>query len=178
MRKQYLIITGIVILLLTGCHRTRPQAPSNKHIETDSAAVEMMMLNYHLAEAADADLVRYIKNAIDTLSAGQSQLPYTLSQWGFWYKTLQKTDRPRLTNGQTVNISMQIYTLSGTLVLDTEETVEIGKRQVLMAVEQMLPMMREKEQAEVLSPWYLGYGSTETENVPPYTNLQILIEVL
>lgn len=182
MKAKSVFIIVASLLLTMGCTRTKPQSPSNKHSDTDSAAVALMMLNLKMAEAADAELVRWVRStenrAVSADGEESSQLPYALTQWGCWYRLLHKTTEVPLTQGKTVTIHQQIYTLQGTLLLDSEETIEVGKRQVLQAVEQMLLLMHDKEQVEIIAPWYMGYGSTEAEGVIPYTNLRIILKIL
>ncbi len=71
----------------------------------------------------------------------------------------------------------QLFTLAGELISDVVQQVNVGKKEVIPAIEYALKQMRRGEKALLLAPWYTAYGAIGNEEVKPYTNLKIEIEV-
>lgn len=182
MKKYTYIILLLTIIGLFACKPTKPQSPSNKTQEIDSTQIEMMLMNFRLAEAADAELIKYVRSSAQQSTnledSNNPSIEYTLHQWGFWYRKILRNEQPILTEGEEVEIHYQVYSFDNQLLIDSQENIQVGKRQVIMAIEQMLPLMHQEEQAELLAPWYLAYGSTEEAGIAPYTNVRILLTVL
>lgn len=129
----------------------------------------LVLLNQRMAEEADKELIRYIN--------GQTA-DYTLDTYGFWYRFTTRTDAPRLQKEQTVTVQARIYTLQDRLLADIEETVVVGKKQVIPAIEQMLPLLREGESCVLLAPWYTAFGAVGSDAVAPYTNVKIELQTI
>lgn len=168
MRKLIYILTLAGCLLCVACQRTKPQAPANRTEAADSAQLAMVFFYQRMAEEADRSLAQTVQ------TSGQ---PYTLHNTGFWYRITRRTELPHLQKGQLVTLCMKVYTLQDTLLLDTQESIEVEKRQIVKAVDSFLPEMRMDESAVLLVPWYCAYGQTGTGEIPPYENVKIKIEV-
>lgn len=168
-RQSLYILTLAGCLLCVACQRTKPQSPSNRTAATaDTAQLSLVFLYQRLAEEADRVLVHAVQQSGDN---------YTLHNLGFWYRISRKTDSPRLQTGQQIRLHTRVYTLQDTLLLDTEEQMQIGKRQTVVAADELLQEMRLGENAVLLVPWYAAYGQAGTEQVPAYENVRIEIEV-
>ena len=158
----------VCLAVCSGCGRVRPQGAANKP-QTDSTAIALMELNMQLAGEADQMLVDSVK---------ASGLPYVLDLRNFWYCLTPATDGEPLQDGMRVEYSATIRDLrSGALIEDVTEEVEVGKQQALRAIDYVFPLMRERQQATILAPYYDAYGRDGNEAVPPLTNVKIQLYV-
>jgi len=66
---------------------------------------------------------------------------------------------------------------TGALLEDITEETEVGKRVALYAIDYALPLMRVGETFRLLAPYYNAYGRDGNDNVPPLTNVTILLTV-
>jgi len=162
--RQLLLI--IVVCALCCCHRPQPQIPSYKSgraVVADSALLQALEVNRHLAEEADRQLTRFA-------SAGYAQM-----ESGYWAKGLRDTDSP-LQEGETAQVHVRVLSLDSTLFEDTRLTVTIGKEQLPEAATDALRHMTRGGRVQLAVPWYLAFGSTGNNSVPPYTNVLIELE--
>ena len=165
------LLIGLCILAigtLTACHKTQPQNPSYRSgkttSETDSSLLQAIETNQHLAEEADRALSTFVSEG------------YAQQELGYWTKGMYAVDRP-LQAGEQATVSLQVYSLGGELLLETTEQVTVGKTQMIQAVEDALLQMERPQTVSLLVPWYLAYGTTGTDRVPPYTNVRIELSV-
>lgn len=149
--------------LLLSCQRTKPQAPS-RHSEQDSTKIAMLLLTQRIAEEADRELTGYVSH---------SEAEYVLDNTGFWYRYITRSDENRLQKGEKTLIRAQVYAMDGKLLLDSQEEVTVGKKETISAIDAMLRMMRKGEECELLVPWYMAFGATGSQDIPPYTNVKI-----
>jgi hypothetical protein len=122
-------------------------------------------LNRHLAEEADRQLTRFAADG------------YALTEAGYWAKGLKAADNP-LQEGENVTLHLCLFLLDSTLVRDVRASFVVGKEQLPEAVNDALLQMERGSAASVIAPWYLAYGTTGNDNIPPYTNLRFEIETL
>ena len=122
--------------MMSACGKRKPQLPSNKHQEIDSAALAMIEMNQQLVQQANNDLATYVI---------ESGMPYVQDDMGFWYMITRHTEGLALQKDQTVTIAQQVYLLDGTLCEDAVQTLQIGKKQVPTAVESALLLLHEGE---------------------------------
>ncbi|MCM1034897.1 MAG: FKBP-type peptidyl-prolyl cis-trans isomerase [Paludibacter sp.] len=167
MRRTTFITILAGILLLYGCNKTKPQAPSHRTEQNDTTQLALVLLNQRMAEEADKELIHYIQQEPDT---------YTLDTYGYWYRYNNHTQLPHLQKDQYVVVKAQIYDLQDQLLTDSEETICIGKKQVIPVIDQMLPQLREGEECTLLAPWYTAFGPIGSDAVPPYTNVKIKLQ--
>lgn len=164
------IIIGLMMLLgiLTCCHKTKPQLPSYKSgrttSNTDEQVLQLLELNRHLAEEADRQLVSYAKKG------------YILLDNGCWVKGLIPAESPLQTN-ETVHLWLRTYTLNDALIEDRHCTLTVGQSQEIEAVNAILTQMQHRSQISLIAPWYQAYGATGSEQIPPYTNIRIEIQI-
>lgn len=166
MKRLAIALLASCLLCIVGCQRTKPQAPSHR-TEKDSSEMALLLMNQRLAVEADRELAQYV-NHVDS--------GYVLSEWNVWYKYLQRTDEPRWKRNEQVLLHAQVYTLEGQLLVDSEEVIVLGKGETLQAIETMVLEMRRDEACRILSPWYLAYGVSGSNEVPPYMNVKIDLE--
>ena len=168
-----IVFAACFLFLLSGCRPQAPQIPSQRKGEapkTDSAALALMELNRQLAQAADRQLVQLVQEQAE---------PYALYEAGTWMTILDRGDEtsaaPAYDEQWTVH--MQIYDLSGRMLVDSEASYRIGRHELPEAVDENIGELRRGGKARLMAPWYAAYGLKGTENIPPYENVIIEIEL-
>lgn len=168
MKKTHIILLlSASISLLCGCNRTKPQSPRHKTPPRDTIQTALLLLNQRMAEEADLELMQYVNRQTEN---------YTLDANGFWYKITSRTDLPQLQKEQNIRVKVRIFTLQDHLLSDMEEVICIGKKQVIPAIEEVLPLLCENETCLLLAPWYVAFGPVGSKTVPPYTNIKIELQ--
>lgn len=163
----------LLCALLAGCGHQAPQRPSQRKSEApkvDSAQLALLELNHQLAIAADQQLAQ-LTQAQDT--------PYALYENNVWMAVLDRGDETSATPmpEQEWTIAMRIYNLSGQLLVDSEGTYRIGKRELPEGVEANIGELHRGARARMFVPWYAAYGISGTEQIPPYENVIIDVEL-
>lgn len=166
MRK--LIVCLSALLLLTGCPKTGPQTPSyrsgRQEVRPDSALLQAVETNRHLAEEADRALTVYADSG------------FAQQELGYWSRGMVLADSV-LPADSAVTIRRVVYAMDSTLLEDVTETVTPGQPDQVQAVADALQQMEHGQSVTLLVPWYLGYGATGSAVVPPYTNVRIELTV-
>ena len=162
-----------VLCLLVSCVGKGPQRPSQRKgtvPAVDSTQLALMELNQQLALAADRQ--------ISQLAQAQEE-NYALYERGVWATILEMGDSER-ENPQPEEqcaIHMRIYSLSGTLYSDIEQTFRVGRHEVPEAIDENIGEWHHGARVRLLAPWYAAYGLQGTDNIPPYENVIIEIEL-
>lgn len=169
--KTRLIIAGC--LLLACCTHQAPQRPSQRKGEepkVDSAQLALLELNRQMAIAADQQLAQLVQ--------AQDE-PYALCESNVWMTILERGDEEAGTPapGEDWRVAMRVYDLKGRLLVDTEGTYRIGKRELPEGVEANIGELHRGGKAQMYVPWYAAYGITGTEDIAPYENVIIEIEL-
>ena len=126
-------------------------------------------MNQILAEKADGELTTFVLD---------NELDYVRHDAGFWYKAIVKTHKEKIKEKETIEIHYKVFLLNDTLYEDVKQTVTLGKKQTIKAIETMLLEMRHGEKVMLLSPWYLAYGQTGNKDlIKPYEQLKIELSV-
>ena len=167
--NKYIYIILVCTLALTACHRTKPQSPANRSSkQPDSVAIALVMMNQRLAEEADNEVLKYVQaNEPDSFVMGSS---------GYWYRRTIKTDNQKIEKTTQLDMHIVIYSIEGDMYLDSRESLKPDDPSLLFPVMETLTYMHLGESAELLIPWYAGYGNIGKANIPPYTNLRVTIE--
>lgn len=156
-------------MCLAACHRTKPQTPSNYKQEDDSLQTMLLLLNQQYAENAEQELTKRVK---------ESGEPFVLTPAHIWYLKKEKTDLPPIRKRQNIEYVVNIYTLDSVLLLNERATIDVGQKQTINGIDELLPMLKHQEKVIALVPWYQGYGQLGDDIVPPYTNLMLDLEIL
>ena len=128
-----------------------------------------MLLNQRLADEADRQLRQYVsQNALSD---------FVLTESGVWLKHKQ-VKKPTLTQNERVTIHYSISDLQGNTLLDDEQTVIVGKNELIAAISDMMPLMTTMDSATLLAPWHQAYGAVGTKFIPAYTNVKIELQTL
>ena len=187
---HFQLSTIALIIAFAGCAPQAPQRPSQRSGQTpkpDSMTLAMVELHQRLVDAADVELINYIRNHPD--------------QWisqndGSWYSpNLSAEGAPTNTNNSklsnqtatlhstlsTLNsISLRLITrdLDGKLLSDVEGEYELGKCQLPEAVENVITTQLSTFNFKIAAPWYVAYGSKGNDAVPQYQNVIIEVYIL
>ena len=170
---SYKIKYSIILcaLFITACTQTAPQRPSQRKSEApkpDSTQMALLALNQQLTEAADARLASIAR--ADTL-------PFALYEHGTWAAVIApgtgETVRPK----EECTLHIRVFSLSGTLYTDNQQTAVIGAQTLPAAIEENIREWRHGAQLILLAPWYAAYGIKGTEHIPPYENIRIELEI-
>ncbi len=168
---NFQLSTIALILAFAGCTPQAPQRPSQRSGQTspsDSITLAMVELHQRLADAADIELNRYIKE-----HPGQ----WFSQDDGSWWMRLQVTGDRQQVTGDKLQIRLITRDLEGKLLSDVEGEYELGKCQLPEAVESVITLNFKLStfNFKVLAPWYVAYGSQGNDAIPGYQN--VIIEV-
>jgi len=164
----------LLLVLLVSCGGRGPQMPSRRMGEDpklDSAQMALLELNRRMRTEADKEL--------QVLSQSDTTERYALYRWGAWAHIIEygndEVPRPKL--GQRCDIHMRVYDLKGKLYSDEELTVQLGRRDVPVAVDWNLQEWNHGAKVKMFVPWYSAYGLEGKNAIPPYENVMILLDV-
>ena len=171
MGKKRFWILGLVALVLTGCGNVDPQRPTQRKSAApavDSTQLALLELNQRLTVAADDQLTQL----------AQQEGQFVLYEHGTWVRTVVWGDQDSKVNpGEQCTVQMRVFSLKGTLYLDTEQTVTVGKNELPAAVDDNLPEWHHGAKLILLAPWYAAYGIQGKEPIPPYENIRIELAI-
>ena len=163
----------IIALLVLSCNGVGPQRPTQRmgrDVEPDSATLALMEFNHRLALAADEQLLQIVQSLPEN---------YALYEGGAWANVLEKgdtlTEGPQL--GKDCGVRMRVFNLNEQLLIDTEGTWNIGHLELPYAVDRNIPEWNHHSRVKMYVPWYSAYGLKGTEDVPPYENVIIELEI-
>lgn len=173
MKGERSIVVFLLLAVMAGCGHQAPQTPSQRKgqaPQVDSAALALLQLNQQLAEAADREL---------TLLAQQQDSAFALYEAGTWMHIVSLGDEttPTPQSNEEWTIRLRVYDLQMHLLVDSEASYRIGKKELPQAVEENIGELHHGAQARLLAPWYTAFGLRGTDHIPPYENVIIDIEL-
>jgi len=170
MKIQVYFILGVLLTFsgLTSCKRQAPQLPSNKNIAVDTAIASLLTINQYLTHNEDSLLEAYVKSKNGT---------FKRSELGFWYKIDESGNGVGIENKASYNFRYKLSILNGKEIENSKKTVIIGKKQLVIGLEEGLKLLHKGDSATFIIPWYLGYGMKGNEHIPPYTSLQYEVRI-
>ena len=163
--SAHIALLVLCMTLLCACRRTAPQRPSRPSDppKVDSALLALMDINRHLADAADTELVRWVR---------QQSAEFVQIEDGVWLqKPLPAQGGVTPRQDERWNIHLQVRRLDGTLLADRQLRCLIGRKALPDAVETVVALMHDGDSALVAAPWYTAYGVQGYDAVPPYENV-------
>ena len=72
---------------------------------------------------------------------------------------------------------MRILSLEGQLYSDIEQTAHAGKYELPSAIDANITEWHHGAKVKLLAPWYAAYGIKGTDEIPPYENVMIELEL-
>ena len=171
--RRVAVIIGFAVLLLYGCNGKGPQRPSQRIGEApqvDSSQLALLKLNQQLANAADDQLAQI---------AHQQAESYALYDANAWVHIIDRGDEDSAAPqpGEEWMIRMRVLDLNEHLLMDSEQTYLLGKHKVPRAIDLNIGELHHGGKARMFVPWYSAFGLQGTEEIPPYTNVIIEIEL-
>ncbi|MDD3079073.1 MAG: FKBP-type peptidyl-prolyl cis-trans isomerase [Paludibacter sp.] len=164
----------IFLLVLSGflffaCTKPAPQLPANKNNGSRDLAGDLRKMHEEISEHEDSLLAVYINKSDST---------FQKSALGFWYKINKKTAGSLIKHNDKCKISYSIYSLSGEFLGEKLAIIQIGKKETLRGIEEVLKKMRSGEQVSLILPSALAYGMKgDGDKIRAYTSLKIYLEV-
>ena len=159
------------IIFLSGlisCTKPKPQLPSNKFVEKDSARTALLKINSKLIEKEDS-LLHIVAKKKGDLKRTQS---------GLWYHIYPIGNAATLKDSMECRYACRVQLLTGKVVRTESNRIIIGKKQCISGLEEGLKMMQKGDSATFIIPWYLAYGmSGSTAEIPAYTSLIYKVKV-
>lgn len=167
MKERVLILLGMFVVLV-GCNRTKPQAPT-RGAEPDTLLQTMIGIHQRLALEADEELAHY----------AAAHEGFVRDSTGIWMQVvLRNPQGDTLAEQYPVQIDYIMKTLDDSTQLgEGHKVVTLGKKEVPAALETAMRMMRDGEEAEVLAPWYQMYGREGKGKVEPYEQVLVRLKV-
>ena len=173
MKGERIIGFAVIALMLVGCAKTGPQIPSQRKgsvAAPDSAQLALLSLNQHLAETADEQLRLIVQT---------QEEPYALYEANTWMTVIDRGDEtggsPQ--DNEEWTVKMRIYDLNGQLLMDSERSYRIGKKELPQGVDENIGNLYRNGKARLFVPWYAAFGVTGTNDIAPYENVMIEIEL-
>lgn len=163
----------ICAAMLVACTHQAPQRPSQRKGDgpkVDSAQLALLELNRQMALAADQQLAQ--------LAQAQDE-PYALYEGNVWMTILERGDEAAKTPAldEQWRIAMRVYELKGRLLVDSDGSYRIGRRELPEGVDANIGELHRGAKARMYVPWYAAYGITGTADIPPYENVIIEVEL-
>ncbi len=169
---NYQLSTIALLVAMTACSIApqRPSQRSGQATEPDSVTLAMVELNQQLAEAADRELINYIRN-----HAGR----WFEQEDGSWCEPDTIPLNYAYSPERPIALHLITRDLNDKMLSDVQGHYQLGKCQLPMAVENFITLnyQRSTINFKVLAPYYAAYGSQGTEQIPPFTNVLIEVKV-
>ncbi len=162
MKKKVFFFLICIGFCLNSCVKPLPQIPANKNIESDTKKSNLLILNQNLAIREDS-IVKIIANKLGN---------FKKNELGFWYKIYPIGNGTNIKDSISCDFYFKIYNLKYQLVQQGNKKAQIGKKQLIVGLEEGLKLMHKGDSATFIIPWYLGFGmSGENSTIQPYTSL-------
>ena len=167
--KKNRIFIFILFCSFLSCVKQSPQLPSNKGNTSDENVAALLVINQKLALREDSILAKFVPK-----STG-----YIKSDLGFWYKIYPSTGGTLIKDKEKCQFAYQLTSLDGKVMEQTNKQIVIGKKQIVVGLEEGIKLLHKGDSATFIIPWYLGYGMKGNKSVvPPYTSLIYHIKVM
>ena len=174
MKKLYVLV--LLSILVIGCHKTAPQRPTYHTqqsgvavLQEDSGLIKIIRYNEEQVDYANHFLAQWV--VLD-------KRKWVLDEQSYWYLITEKGTGDTVKIEEERQIHLITRHLDGTLIADEEKIITVGKREVIVAVDDDLLHRRVGDKLEMLVPWYLAYGQFGNEDAEPYENIYIQLTIL
>ncbi len=166
--KLFLIILSAGCLFVS-CTKTAPQLPANKGNVVDKNISNLMEVNQKLAAKEDSILMIF---------ATKADVKFKKSEIGFWYKVDVPTNGEPIKDKDFCNLSCTSLSLDMKVIQTEKMQIVIGKKQLVVGLEEGLKLLHKGESATFIIPWYLAYGRNgKGSHIKPYTSIVYQIKL-
>lgn len=159
-------------LALIGCGHQAPQRPSQRKGQTpqaDSTQLALLEMNQQLTQTADEQIYRWVQDQAE---------PYALYERGTWVSVRQAGESDlAIQEGDECTLHMRVLSLNGQAYCDVVRTARAGKYELPAAIDENITEWHHGAILRLAAPWYAAYGIKGTEEVPPYENVIIELEI-
>ncbi len=157
-----LLLLSVICMTSVSCKKQAPQLPSNKGIESNKNEESLLKINHRLAIKEDALIKKYAEN----------NGSFKKNDLGFWYKIISSGNGSAIKDSSVCQISSKLRLLNGkTLKVERKQFI-IGKKQLVVGLEEGIKLMHKGDSAIFVIPWYLGFGMKgDKPLVPSYTSI-------
>lgn len=151
-----------IFCCLNSCSKPAPQLPSNKGSNVDGKTAILLEFNKKLALKEDSALQLF----------AEKQKGFTKNKIGFWYKIIHSTNGKLLKENDCCRFEYKMLMISGKFLQSKQQEIIIGKKEIVVGLEEALKIMHKGESAIFIIPWYLAYGMNGNEPlISPFTSL-------
>ena len=166
---KYFLIILIAGCLFLSCTKTAPQLPANKGNVVDKNISNLMEVNQKLAAKEDSILMIF---------ATKADVKFKKSEIGFWYKVDVPTNGEPIKDKDFCNLSCTSLSLDMKVIQTEKMQIVIGKKQLVVGLEEGLKLLHKGESATFIIPWYLAYGRNgKGSHIKPYTSIVYQIKL-
>ena len=166
---KFFLITLCVSCLFVSCTKTAPQLPANKGNVVDKNISNLLEVNEKLAAKEDSILMTF---------ATKTDAKFKKSEIGFWYKVDVPTNRELIKDKDICKLSCTSLSLDMKVIQTEKMQIVIGKKQLVVGLEEGLKLLHKGESATFIIPWYLAYGRNgKGSHIKPYTSIIYQIEL-
>ena len=172
----------VLALVLSACHKTAPQQPSQRSGQEqpiDTTMVSLMEFNRGMAEKADAMVLAYV-DSIQRVTTDT----FALMSCGGWKRRRHATERQVALYAESPTfrerweVRLKTYMLNGRLISDMQGVYDIKHYDLPIAIEEALEDMYSGETSDVVAPWYTAYGFRGKGPVAPYENVVFKVTLM
>ncbi len=157
------LVTLIMGCLFVSCTKTAPQLPTNKGNVVDKNISNLLEVNQKLAIKEDSVLMIFAK---------KTDPKFKKSEIGFWYKVDVPTNAELIKDKDACKLSCTSLSLDMKVIQTEKVQIVIGKKQLVLGLEEGLKLLHRGESATFIIPWYLAYGRNgKGSHVKPYTSI-------
>lgn len=168
MSKLFLIILSAGCLFVS-CTKTAPQLPANKGNVVDKNISNLMEVNQKIAAKEDSIIMIF---------ATKADVKFKKSEIGFWYKVDVPTNGELIKDKDICNLSCTSLSLDMKVIQTEKMQIVIGKKQLVVGLEEGLKLLHKGESATFIIPWYLAYGRNgKGSHIKPYTSIVYQIKL-
>jgi len=164
------VISILFSIFIISCVKQAPQLPSNKGNVPDKNIALLLKINKSIAVKEDSVLEKFVEKS------GQK---YQKNKQGFWYKIDESSNGTYLKQKETFRYKVKLFSLDGKLLLQEVKSATIGKKEIVVGIEEGIKLMKKGETATLIIPWYLAYGMKGNgKKVQAYTSIMYQVTLL
>lgn len=124
----------------------------------------MLMMNQQMAAEADRSLLRYADSG------------FVMMDDNVWVKGPIAADTVWHENDY-IALEARFYDLKGNLLATHQSQTTVGKVDEIPAIVDLLPFVHARTPLTAVAPWYMAFGSAGNNEVKPYENIRIDINI-
>jgi FKBP-type peptidyl-prolyl cis-trans isomerase len=155
-------------MFFASCKKPLPQLPANKGIETDTTSGALLKINNALIEREDSTIRVFAK----------SKGFFQKNELGFWFR-IYRTGRDKVIQDSVkCTFEFKLENLSGKLIQSGINQIVVGRKQIIIGLEEGIKLMHKGDSAIFIIPTYLRYRVKGSESlIEPNTSVLCHLKV-